>query len=220
MSQGIQFRHNIDLGLNQIINNVLENLSTDPVSGLIEGRVWYNTTEDRIKFYDGVAVRACARIEDLNSFGSLVGPLDASGGLPTVGSGQGTQAGVIQAGDYWRISVAGTIAGIQGGSTNLEVGDVLIALTDGASVASDFLAIQTNIDLTGVLRGTTFTIDLGDAEGNVNINTLINTSNIILQAFDGTTPVQIGWNIVDANNIIVCAKGATITYKIVLNYFI
>lgn len=38
---------------NQIKNGVLEKLSTEPVTGLFEGRIYYNTTSKNVWFYDG-----------------------------------------------------------------------------------------------------------------------------------------------------------------------
>lgn len=71
--------------------------------------------------------------------GTIVGAFDASAGtLPTAGSGASS---AIEAGDYWRVSVAGDITGLG----HLEVGDVLVASSDGASSASDFFVIQGNI---------------------------------------------------------------------------
>ena len=71
--------------------------------------------------------------------GTIVGAFDASAGtLPTAGSGASS---AIEAGDYWRVSVAGDITGLG----HLEVGDVLVASTDGAPSASDFFVIQGNI---------------------------------------------------------------------------
>jgi len=71
--------------------------------------------------------------------GQLVGAFDASGGsLPTTGSGL---AGVIEQGDYWRISVAGTIADLG----YLEVGDALVASADAADEAAEFFVLQANL---------------------------------------------------------------------------
>ncbi len=52
----------------------------------------------------------------------------------------------IQKGDYWIISVAGTIAGISG-STILTVGDILMATADSAALAADFAGIETTESL-------------------------------------------------------------------------
>lgn len=80
--------------------------------------------------------------DQILELGQFVGSHDASTGLPTTGSGD---SGDIEGGDLWVVSVAGTIPGLMP-ITDLTVGDVLIASVDGASVASQFVAIQRNLD--------------------------------------------------------------------------
>lgn len=77
------------------------------------------------------------------ALGQLVGNHDASGGnLPTTGSGDG---GAIVKGDYWRVTTAGTIPGLSP-VEELENGDVIHAAVDNASDASEFFAVQANLN--------------------------------------------------------------------------
>jgi hypothetical protein len=49
---------NMDLGGRQLLNHRVELLSADPTGGdLYEGRIWFNTTDNVIKFYDGASVQ-------------------------------------------------------------------------------------------------------------------------------------------------------------------
>ena len=48
-----KFLTHIDLTGNQILNAAFEKLSTDPATGNFEGRIYYNTASDVLKFYDG-----------------------------------------------------------------------------------------------------------------------------------------------------------------------
>jgi hypothetical protein len=120
----------------------------------------------------------------ITAMGVFVGDFDASSGaLPTTGSGE---SGAICKGDYWRVSVAGDITGLQP-SAHVEVGDVLVAKANAASTAADFFVLQGNITdaITGssvsstdtavaifdgtnarVIKASGVTID---ASGNVNI---------------------------------------------------
>jgi len=141
-----------DFNQQEIQNFSIEKLAAHPTGGdLFEGRAWQLTTDDHVYHYSGGQVRQIANIDDLNKFGSLIpGGHDASGGLiPTQGSGVddlGAADLSIEAGDTWRITVAGTIVGLASGSDELDAGDVLIALVDTAATASDFMAIQLNLE--------------------------------------------------------------------------
>jgi hypothetical protein len=50
-----RFLTHIDLAGNQILNAAFEKLATDPTTGNFEGRVYYNTASDELRFYDGAA---------------------------------------------------------------------------------------------------------------------------------------------------------------------
>ncbi len=135
---------------NQLINWRGENLAADPTGGdLTLGRYWYNTTDNVLKYYDGTSVQSVATLNDLADIGRLIGVVDASGGfanLPTTRP----DGSAIQAGDYVRVSVAGTIVGI-GADDNLEVGDLVFAIVDSPATAADWTAIQANLNLSGNL---------------------------------------------------------------------
>ena len=48
-----RFLTHVDLAGNQIINAAFEKLAADPTTGNFEGRIYYNTASDELKFYDG-----------------------------------------------------------------------------------------------------------------------------------------------------------------------
>lgn len=48
-----KFLTNIDLNTNQLVNATFEVLAADPVSNLFEGRMYYNSTYDIIRYYTG-----------------------------------------------------------------------------------------------------------------------------------------------------------------------
>jgi hypothetical protein len=48
-----RFLTHIDLAGNQILNAAFEKLAADPTTGNFEGRVYYNTASDELRFYDG-----------------------------------------------------------------------------------------------------------------------------------------------------------------------
>lgn len=140
-----KYYKNLDGQGNELQNWSLEKLAADPTGGdLYQGREWYNTTDNTIKFYDGTAVQTVATLAELTKIGAFQGTVDASAGLPTTT----LDGSPIAAGDYWRVSVAGTIVGI-GGDDVLEVGDLIYANIDAAAVAADFTAVQANLNLSG-----------------------------------------------------------------------
>ena len=139
----------VDLDLNQqeLRNASFETVTASPGAGLFVGRMVYDTTDQRIKYYDSGAWQSIAHLGDLEQFSTLVGGFDASAGVPQVGSAANSD---IRRGDRWYATVGGTIAGLAHGNTVIEVGDMLIAINDvatGTAAPADFIAIQTNADL-------------------------------------------------------------------------
>jgi hypothetical protein len=150
------FHVDINLDQNELKNVVVDKVSSDPGSP-VTGQFWYNTTVNKLKYFDGTVVRIIAS-EDyvttaINQLGQIQGPFDASPGLLPVAADK-TQGDLttIHKGDYWIITVAGTIAGIQG-SDVLEIGDVVQFYGTTPATASDWIGIQRNVD-DGVLSTT------------------------------------------------------------------
>jgi len=124
---------------------------------LYEGRFAYDTDKNKVVHYDGTAWRTLVNSSELNKFGALIGTVDATAGIPDgttagqIGSGVDelgvplTTAASLQKGDFWIVSVAGVIAGIQGNDT-LHVGDLLMCTVDGSTTASDWIGIQMNVN--------------------------------------------------------------------------
>lgn len=105
----------------------------NPVTGKYEGSL------------DGTNLVSFATASDLAGAKPYRGQWDASTGIPTAAGSSVRPNEAIEAGDYWRVSAAGTITGMQGVDT-LEVGDVIYANADGAATAASFYAVQSNID--------------------------------------------------------------------------
>lgn len=141
---------------NDLKNWRFESLTADPTGAdLYAGRLWRDATTARPKTYDGTAVQTVAYLSDLEQFSAWNGTHDASTGIPTTGS---AESGAIRAGDRWLIGTAGTIVGITADSDQLSPGDILVANVDGAATASDFVGIQSNVDLTGAVVAEQYTI--------------------------------------------------------------
>jgi hypothetical protein len=127
----------------------MEKVATDP-STPTDGQEWLNTATKKRKFYDGTSTQVYASesyvTTEINKLERIQGSFDASGGLlPTAANKIAGDLTTVVAGDYWIISVAGTIAGVQG-ADELAVGDKLQYVGGGASTASNWVAIQTNLN--------------------------------------------------------------------------
>ena len=181
-----KFYTDIDMNEQEVRNFSLEKLAADPSGGgLYTGRKWYNTTESVAKYYDGVAVRVYASrawvTSEINKLERLQGSFDASSGaLPTASNKSQGDLTQIVSGDYWIISVAGTIVGIQG-ADELSVGDKLQYTSGGAGTAANWVGIQTNLndDKIGDIKGEKQTVNLvANTPLAVNAATLANIHSI------------------------------------------
>ena len=141
----------------QLIDFVLNPKTTDPGSPT-DNVPWINTTDGRVKVQtDGTNTETFAFLSDINGINRYRGVWDASTGIPTAAGSAVLANDPIKAGDFWRVSVAGTIAGIVG-ADQLEVGDVLFAGVDTAATAADFFALQVNADISGMPSVETVTV--------------------------------------------------------------
>jgi len=158
------FHVDINLNGNQIKNFVIDRLAADPGSPA-EGQAWYNDTTNKIKYQDDAGVETVATeafVEAaVQQIGQSQGAFDASpGSLPTVANLiDGDTA--IRRGDYWDISVAGTIAGI-GGADELSVGDVLKFVGTNPATPAQWIGIQRNLNdtLLGNVKSERQTVNL------------------------------------------------------------
>lgn len=188
------FHVHADFNGSEIRNVSLEKLTTDPTgSNLFEGRVWINTNENVEKVYINGQVKVLAFLGDVQSTGNFVGTIDASGGLPTNGSGSD---GSIRAGDMWVVTVAGTLVGIIGDDV-LDVGDLLLATTDAPSNAGQWVGIQSNLNLGSALAVTEELTGLTFVAGTpLSIPTTL-TQVFSIQFFDSDNEqIELFWDVV------------------------
>ena len=61
-----QILYNWDFNKNQILNVVIQVLASDP-SSPVEGQVYYNSTDDVLKFYTGAAWRVLGRLDQISN---------------------------------------------------------------------------------------------------------------------------------------------------------
>jgi hypothetical protein len=134
---------------NEIQSASWEKLATDPTTPFA-GQHWLNTTSNKKKFYDGSIVHVIADeafVEAaVQAIGQSQGAFDASTGLLPVVADLIDGDTVIRRGDYWDISVAGTIASLGGGSNVLAIGDVLKFVGTAPANPAHWIAIQRNLN--------------------------------------------------------------------------
>jgi len=140
---------NIDLDQNEIKNVVIDNLAGEAATP-VQGQLWYNNLVSKLKYYTGAANKIIAT-EDyvttvVNALGQMQGSFSALPGLLPVAADK-TQGDLttIKKGDNWVVTVAGTIAGIDG-SPELSVGDLIQFFGSNPATASDWVGIQRNLN--------------------------------------------------------------------------
>jgi len=173
-----KFQVDINLDQNELKNVVLDSIAGDAVTP-IQGQTWYNNLVNKIKYYTGAATKIVAT-EDfvtsaINALGQIQGTFSALAGLlPVVADKTQGDLTAIKKGDYWVISVAGTIAGI-GGADELSVGDIIQFFGANPATAADWLGIQRNLNdaISGNAKTERQTVSLvANTPLNVNAATL------------------------------------------------
>jgi hypothetical protein len=117
----------------------------------------------------------------ITGVGQFAGEHNASSGqLPTVGSGY---EGVINKGDYWKVSIGGAIPGVG----TVKAGDVIFAKQANATTAVNFFAVETNQDLaTPTVMGL---VKLSQTlTGNGNVDETLSSAAIKLLFDEHATP--------------------------------
>ena len=144
MSLDYPMNKNLDGQLVAALKNFKINpIATDPAGPeLVEGILWYVEDVQKWKYFDGTLLRTLGE-----GSGRKRGNYDASTGvIPDATSVTIDPTIPIANGDYFVVTVAGTLTGLIG-EEELEVGDLLYANIDAPAAATDFYAVQTNIQL-------------------------------------------------------------------------
>lgn len=175
-----------DMNEREIRNVSVEKLGAHPSGGgLFQGRIWELTTDGKVYYYDGTAIRAVASeayvTSAINQLGQIQGGFSAVAGLlPTAADKTQGDLTTIKKGDFWVITAAGTIAGI-GGSDILAIGDLLQFFGSNPATPADWIGIQRNLDdaAIGDVRGEKQTVSLvANTPLNVNASTISNIHSI------------------------------------------
>jgi len=115
-----------------------EKLSSDPGSPAA-GRIWENTSEGRVKWYDGSTVHSMAHLSDVASALTWKGGYNASTNTPNLDSSP--TAGTIELGDFYYVTVAGDFYG-----EAVQIGDALISNQLDPTALAHWTRVQFNVD--------------------------------------------------------------------------
>jgi len=149
-----KFLTNLDLNTNELLNGVIQNLGTDPVSGKA-GQVYYNTSDQKLKYYNGGASawqyvgNSNEEIEDL-----IANLIDAGTGI-SVNYNDGSSSLVIA--NTGVVSVAGTTNEVDvsasAGAVTISLPSTINANTTGNAATATALETARTISLGGDLSG-------------------------------------------------------------------
>lgn len=149
-----KFLTNLDLNTNELLNGVIQNLGTDPVSGKA-GQVYYNTSDQKLKYYNGGASawqyvgNSNEEIEDL-----IADLIDAGTGI-SVNYNDGSSSLVIA--NTGVVSVAGTVNEVDvsasAGNVTISLPSTINANTTGNAATATALETARTISLGGDLSG-------------------------------------------------------------------
>ena len=173
-----KFLTNLDLNTNELLNGVIQNLGTDPVSGKA-GQVYYNTSDQKLKYYNGGASawqyvgNSNEEIEDL-----IADLIDAGTGISVNYNDVSSSLVIANTGV---VSVAGTVDEV---NVSASAGNVTISLP------STINANTTGNAATATALETARTISLGgDLSGSASFN---GTSDITISATVQPNSVALG----------------------------
>ena len=133
-----KFYVDIDLQNNTLDNAVLQNTKVGSNGTMsVAGQFQYNSSNNRLEYVDNVGTKQVANLSDVLGLLDFKGDYNPVTDTPAIAAGTG-----VLKGDVYIVSTAGTFLGV-----TVEAGDMLIAEVDGASSASQWSIIQTNLDV-------------------------------------------------------------------------
>jgi hypothetical protein len=212
----MKFAYDLDLQkVAQLVNALLHSANTATINAALsaEGQIGYDTTLDAVKYFDGSAIQTLARLSDILNDSTLGGgsasttraasqaSIKAYVDAATAGIATGLKpyptlfdAGAAStfpsgyaAGDWYRVTVAGTVLGVV-----LEVGDTVYptVASPSASNAAHWYVAQSNVSeasnsVFGFIKTATLTEFEGDNSAAANKAMTVS----VLNAFLSSNPI-------------------------------
>lgn len=120
---------------NELQNWSVQKLTSDPTP--FEGQLWLNTTDDKLKYYDGTSIITLASISDVEGLLDFKGGYDANTNTPDLDT---TPSGILK-GDVYVVTAAGNFF-----TEPVSIGDTLFAKVDAASTLGDWVIVERNLN--------------------------------------------------------------------------
>lgn len=164
---------NLDMVKNQILNGIIQKVTADPTTKLVEGWLIYNTTDKKFKYYDGTSWIAVGGGSGSGSTGGGTVNIDTTiSSTSTNSNASGSKAVYdfvtdemsdirsVTNGNVLIVDDNGDIIGISvdtavtASSTNLITSDAVKAYVDSKMTTSDAMVFKGTVDATGVISST------------------------------------------------------------------
>lgn len=201
-----KFLTHVDLTGNQLINASLEKLSSAPNSGNFEGRMYYNTSDDRIYVYDGSAWKSVGAVTDIQGTANEV-DVSASTGSVTISlpstinantTGNAATATALQTART--ISLGGDLSGSASfdGTSNITISAFVDSNAGVDSVTGTANEVEVSASVGAITIGLPSTIN-ANTTGNAATASSLQTARTIAlggdlsgsASFDGSASVTI-----------------------------
>lgn len=209
-----RFLTDINLTGNQLINASLEKRAADPTTDLFEGRMYYNTTNDLVKVYDGTNWIAVGAITDVQAGTDI--DVTVTNGVATVSleseissNTTGNAATATKLATSRTIELTGDVTGSASfdGSANASITATIAAnsVALGTDTTGDYVASVSGTDgvsVTGTGEGASVTISNTDKGSSQNIfkNVAVGATTIVADSNDDTLTIAAGTGITVTGN--------------------
>lgn len=231
-----RFLVSLDLGTNELQNAVIQNLPAASEPSGVKGRVYFDSTNNKLKVYDGTAWQPLAiganAASTVTLEGDVTGTANVSNGTITISTSIAANSvalGTDTTGNYVSDITAGTGVTVthtpgEGSSPTVAIGQAVgssdspsfagITLTGDAAVnGGDVTTTATTASLFNAnattlnIGGAATTLSIGAATGTTTVNNnLVVSGNLTV---DGTTTVLNTATLEVEDNIVLLNKGVT-----------
>lgn len=210
-----RFLTHVDLTGNQILNASFEKLSADPSSGNFEGRIYYNTTSDTLRMYDGTQWIAVGAITAVNGTTNEI-DVSTSNGVVTISLPatvaadiSGNAATATKLATSRTIELTGDVTGSASfdGSANASITATIAAnsVELGTDTTGNYVASVSGSDgvsVSGTGEGASVTVANTDKGSSQNIfkNIVVGATTVVADNNDDTLTISAGTGIAVSAN--------------------